>query len=273
MLIRFGYDITINCPQPTAVVTRMGLRNEHRATLVQDEVIELIPNLPAHHFTDEFGNRCMRLLAPAGDIRFRGDGLLQDDGLPDEVNLAAGETPISELPDDVMRFLLPSRYCESDALGGFAWETFGAFAPGWARVQAICDHAHAQIAFDYQKASATRTAASALQDREGVCRDFAHTAVALCRAMSIPARYVNGYLGDIGVPIGGPMDFSAWFEAFLDGRWYTFDARHNVPRIGRIRIAVGRDAADVAMIHSFGPHVLKSFTVVCEEEAHRIAAQ
>lgn len=273
MLIRFGYDITITCPQPTAVVTRMGLRPERLGDLVQEEVVEITPRLPMHEFSDSFGNRAMRMLAPAGDLRIRGDGLIRDDGQPDPVAFAS-ETPIHELPDDVMQFLLPSRYCESDALGALAWQMFGQIPPGWARVQAICDHAHASIVFDYQRASSTRTAASALQEGTGVCRDFAHTAIALCRAMSIPARYVNGYLGDIGVPVGGPMDFSAWFEVWLGGRWYAFDARHNVPRIGRINIAVGRDAADVAMIHSFGPHTLKSFTVVCEEEAtYGIAAQ
>ncbi|MDH2327262.1 transglutaminase family protein [Cereibacter sp. SYSU M97828] len=272
MFIRFGYDITISCPQETTLVSRMAIRDERRPDLAQDEVIELSPGARRHEFVDGFGNRCLRIVAPPGDLRLRGDGLIRDDGFPDLVEPGAGETPIHQLPDDVMQFLLPSRYCESDELGNLAWSLFGHLPPGWARVQAICDHVNAGIAFNYQNASSFRTATGALRDGTGVCRDFAHTAIALCRAMSIPARYVNGYLGDIGVPYGGPMDFSAWFEAFLDGRWYAFDARHNVPRIGRIDIAYGRDAADVAMIHSFGPHLLKNFTVVCDEEA-ALAAQ
>lgn len=267
MLIRIGYDITVACAHPTHFVTRMALRPERRGDLVEDEAIELSEGLPSHPFVDGFGNHCLRFTAPAGETRIKGTGLVRDSGEPDVVAPNAGETPFEQLPDDVLPFLLPSRYCESDSLMNIAWEMFGHLPRGWARVQAVCDHVHGRIKFDYQKASATRTAQGALSDGYGVCRDYAHTAIALCRALSIPARYVNGYLGDIGVPYAGAMDFSAWFEVWLDGRWYAFDARHNIPRIGRINIAVGRDAADVAMLHSFGRHDLPIFTVVCEEEA------
>jgi len=266
MLIRFGYDITVGCARPTHFVARMGIRPEQRPDLAQDEVIELSGGGPSQPFIDSFGNNCLRFTAAAGQTRIRGDGLIRNNGAADAVPVDAREVPIADLPTDVLQYLLPSRYCESDSLAPFAWEAFGHLPAGHARVAAVCDYVHEQIRFDYMTASATRTAQGAIADGCGVCRDFAHTAVALCRALSIPARYVNGYLGDIGVPVGGPMDFSAWFEAYLDGRWYAFDARHNVPRIGRINIAIGRDAADVAMLHSFGPHDLINFTVVCHEE-------
>ncbi|MCJ8140421.1 transglutaminase-like domain-containing protein [Falsirhodobacter halotolerans] len=265
MLIRFGYDISVGCAQPTHFLTRMAVRPERRADFVDAEDIRLTPDVPFETFEDSFGNICLRFTAPAGETRIRCTGLIHDHGEAEPVVPHAGETPIEQLPADVLQYLLPSRYCESDSLAPFAWDRFGHLPQGWARVQAICDFANGQIKFDYQKASATRTAQGAITDGYGVCRDFAHTAVALCRAMSIPARYVNGYLGDIGVPYGGPMDFSAWFEAYLDGQWYAFDARHNTPRIGRINIAVGRDAADVAMLHSFGPHDLHDFLIVCED--------
>ncbi|WP_045387420.1 transglutaminase family protein [Falsirhodobacter sp. alg1] len=267
MRIRFGYDISVGCEQPTHFVTRMALRTERQDDLVQDEIIELSEGVTASEFRDSFGNLCLRFTAPEGETRIRCDGLIHDTGRHEPVPADAEEVPISDLPDDVLQFLLPSRYCESDSLMPFAWEAFGHLPPGYARVQAICDYVHGAITFDYQRASATRTAQGAIDDGYGVCRDFAHTAVALCRAMSIPARYVNGYLGDIGVPYAGAMDFSAWFEVYLGGKWYAFDARHNTPRIGRINIAIGRDAADVAMLHSFGTHELLNFTVVCEEEA------
>jgi transglutaminase-like putative cysteine protease len=173
---------------------------------------------------------------------------------------------VSELPPDALPFLRPSRYCETDLLADFAWANFGAINGGWARVQAVCDFVHARLRFSYPQARPTRTANEALAEGVGVCRDFTHLAVALCRCLNIPARYCNGYLGDIGVPPDpAPMDFNAWFEAFLGGRWFTFDARHNQPRIGRILISRGRDAADIPMIATFGSHRLTRFTVVTEE--------
>ena len=185
------------------------------------------------------------------------DAVVEDCGEPDEVNTLARETPVEELPDDVLGYLLGSRYCETDHLSGLAWNLFGHMPPGWARVQAIVDYVHNRLSFGYGYARSTRTAAQAHEERVGVCRDFAHLAITLCRCMNIPARYVNGYLGDIGVPADpAPMDFSAWMEVFLDGKWYTFDPRHNMPRIGRVVIARGRDATDVPLLHSFGPHRL-----------------
>ena len=191
---------------------------------------------------------------------------IYDHGRPDPVARDATQHDIRDLPDDVLVFLLGSRYCDTDRLGDFAWAQFGQTAPGWSRVQAICDFVHAHIAFNYQNADPLRTAHGGFTDRTGVCRDFAHLAIALCRAMNIPARYCTGYLGDIGVPpVPDPMDFSAWFEAYLGGHWYTFDARHNRPRIGRILMATGRDATDVAISTSFGASELVGFTVVTDE--------
>lgn len=273
MYIRFGYDITITCSQETTVLTRMSLRSDQHHYLAEPEIFKNSNAFKSKAFKDVFSNNCVCFIASPGDVRLHGSGLIKIDGLAEPVVPQATESPINILPDDIHQFLLPSRYCESDLLSDFAWSRFGGIIPGWARVQAICDYVHNQISFSYGRADASRTAAQALRDRTGVCRDYAHAAVALCRAMSIPARYVNGYLGDIGVPYGGPMDFSAWFEAYLDDRWFAFDARHNFPRIGRIPLAIGRDAADVPMIQTFGHHDLKYFNVFCEEETSRVAAE
>jgi transglutaminase-like putative cysteine protease len=212
-------------------------------------------------YRDLFGNQCRRFVAPAGDFSLWGDGTIQDDGSQDVIYPAAEEVPVSDLPDDCLVYLMGSRYCETDKLSQIAWDLFGQTKPGWSRVQAICDFVHQRIAFDYMGARSTRTAFEAYQEGVGVCRDYAHLGVALCRCMNIPARYINGYLGDIGVPIGSPDDFCAWMEVYIGGQWMTFDPRNNKPRIGRIVVARGRDAADVPLINSFGPHVLKSFRV------------
>lgn len=267
MLIRFGYELRIAVTQPTPFVCVLDVHPDRRGDIRHEYPFSVRPHsIPATKYVDSFGNICRRFVAPAGETTMRGDGIILDSGAPDPIAPAAQEIPVANLPDDVLVFLLGSRYCETDKLSQLAWDTFGRLTPGWGRVQAICDFANRQIAFGYQYARATRTAAEALEERKGVCRDYAHLAIALCRCLNIPARYVNGYLGDIGVPKDpAPMDFSAWFEAYLGGRWYTFDARHNRPRIGRIVIARGRDATDVPLVNSFGLHTLQSFKVWTDE--------
>jgi transglutaminase-like putative cysteine protease len=217
-------------------------------------------------YFDSFGNRCVRFVAPQGHLRLSSSTLLQDSGEPDEVNWAACQSAVGDLPNEILRYLLNSRYCEVDRLSSVAFELFGQTSPGWARVQAICNWVHNKVTFNYQHARPTKTAMDVFTERVGVCRDFQHLAITFCRAMNIPARYATGYLGDIGVPVRLPMDFSAWFEVWLDNRWWAFDARNNVPRIGRILMATGLDAADVALTTSFGQADLSYFFVVTEEE-------
>jgi len=207
------------------------------------------------------GNQCRRLVAPAGDLTLWGDATIEDSGQPEVAVPGAREIAAADLPDECLVYLMGSRYCETDRLSQAAWDMFGTLAPGWGRVQAVCDFVHQHIKFDYLQARSTRTAFEAFNERIGVCRDFAHLALTLCRCLNIPARYVNGHLGDIGVPVVDPMDFSAWIEVFLEGQWHTFDPRNNIPRIGRIVVARGRDAADIPLTTSFGPHLLKSFRV------------
>ncbi len=261
MLIRYGYEITLNCAQPTALVCLLSVHQERMADMRVPETFFTIPEVPTTTYLDLFGNRCRRLVAPIGDLTLWGDATIEDDGKIDVADWTARELAVVDLPDESLVYLMGSRYCETDRLSQTAWDMFGTTAPGWARVQAICDFVHGHIRFDYSQARSTRTAFEAFNERVGVCRDFAHLALTLCRCLNIPARYINGHLGDIGVPVVDPMDFSAWIEVYLDGRWYTFDPRNNVPRIGRILIARGRDAADIPLINSFGPHVLKSFRV------------
>jgi transglutaminase-like putative cysteine protease len=226
------------------------------------------PPVAAHDYGDTFGNVCTRVMAPPGRLTIASDFIVSDPGTLDAVEPGAEQAPVQDLPDDVLVYLLGSRYCDTDHLSNMAWSMFAHGPTGWGRVQAICDYVHERLSFGYQHASATRTAWDGFREQRGVCRDFAHLAITLCRCMNIPARYCTGYLGDIGVPIAPePMDFSAWFEVYLDGRWYTFDARHNHPRIGRILMARGRDATDVALSTSFGQTRLASFKVVTEELA------
>ncbi|NTF90098.1 transglutaminase family protein [Agrobacterium rhizogenes] len=261
MLIRYGYEMTLTCQQPTALVCLLSVHDDRAADIRAPETVFTIPDVPTSTYHDLFGNRCLRLVAPVGDLTIWGDATIEDDGKTDRILPDAREVPVSDLPDDCLVYLMGSRYCETDRLSQFAWDTFGATTPGWARVQAICDFVHGHIRFDYMQARSTRTAFEAFHERVGVCRDYAHLAVTLCRCLNIPTRYVNGHLGDIGVPVVDPMDFSAWMEVFLDGTWHTFDPRNNKPRIGRIVVARGRDAADIPLINSFGPHVLKAFRV------------
>jgi transglutaminase-like putative cysteine protease len=270
MLIRAGYEIAINCEQETPLMALLSVHPSRAQDLRSPAIIVADRGSPLLASMDEFGNLRTRTLAPAGILKLSTEFLIQDTGLPDAIAPWAAEIPVAQLPNEAVTFLLGSRYCETDRLAPLAWQLFGQAPRGYQRVQAIVDFVHHHLTFGYQHASATRTAFDAFQDRVGVCRDFAHLAVTFCRCMNIPARYCTGYLGDIGVPaVDSPMDFSAWFEAYVGGRWYTFDARHNKPRIGRIVIAKGRDAADVAITTSFGPSKLVSFKVVTEEVEQR----
>lgn len=261
MLIRYGYEITLTCQQPTALVCLLSVHDDRAADMITPETVFTVPDVATSIYRDLFGNRCRRLVAPAGDLTMWGDATIKDDGKTDRILSSARELAVSDLPDDCLVYLMGSRYCETDRLSQFAWDRFGTTLPGWTRVQAICDFVHGHIRFDYMQARSTRTAFEAFHERIGVCRDFAHLAVTLCRCLNIPARYINGHLGDIGVPVVDPMDFSAWMEVFLEGGWHTFDPRNNTPRIGRIVVARGRDAADIPLVNSFGPHVLKEFRV------------
>jgi transglutaminase-like putative cysteine protease len=262
MRISVGCELTYECPQPTPMVLTLGLHPSRLGDVETPYRLETDPPLPIAIYRDSYGNECARMVAPPGRTRIRASAVVRDSGLPDPVVADARQHPVEELPDDTLLFLLGSRYCETDRLSDAAWQLFGSTPPGWARVQAICDFVQQRIAFGYAHARATRTAWEAFEERRGVCRDFAHLAVALCRCMNIPARYCTGYLGDIGVPASDdPMDFSGWFEAYLGGAWRSFDARHNRPRIGRVLIAHGRDAADVPISNSFGPNTLAGFKV------------
>jgi transglutaminase-like putative cysteine protease len=266
MLIRLGFEIAYRFVQPTPVVLMLDIHGSRSHDIVDAQPLTAFPPLPLRRYRDGFGNTCTRLHAPAGVLLLSADAIVRDSGLPDRQQPEAMQLPVEALPDETLLFLRGSRYCETDALMQYAWDHFGHTAPGWARVQAICDHVHATIEFGYHHADAGRGAVGALEEGRGVCRDFAHAAVALCRCMNIPARYCTGYLGDIGIPpVDAPMDFSAWFEVWLDGDWHTFDARHNTPRIGRVLIARGRDAADVAISSTFGPNLLERFHIWTDE--------
>ncbi len=266
MLIRAGYDISLQCETATPVLALLTVHPSRAADMRSPAAILSNASTPLRTFPDQFGNVCTRTTAPAGTVNFKTDFVIEDSGRPDEVAPGAQEVPMESLPDDAFKYLLPSRYCESDRLMAVAWSLFGTTPRGWGRVQAIVAFVHRHITFGYEHASATRSAWDVYRERVGVCRDFAHLAVAFCRCMNVPARYCTGYLGDIGVPpVDSPMDFSAWFEVYLGGRWYTFDARHNTPRVGRVLIAQGRDAADVAITTTFGPSTLVGFRVVTEE--------
>ena len=270
MHIRTGFSIAFDTFGPTPMNLLLNVRPELRRDLVTPEVITFDPPVAARQHVDAFGNVCTRLVAPGGRITMTANFTIADSGRPDDQAPDARQIAVQDLPDDVLTFLLGSRYCDTDKLSQTAWSLFGATPEGWARVQAIVDFAHNRLRFDYQQADATRTAFDGYTQRVGVCRDFAHLAITLCRCMNIPARYATGYLGDIGVPKDpAPMDFSAWFEVYLHGpdgpRWYTFDARHNRPRIGRIVMARGRDATDCALTTSFGAAQLIRFDVHTDE--------
>ncbi|MBU1358555.1 MAG: transglutaminase family protein [Gammaproteobacteria bacterium] len=269
MLIKIGYDIELGVTAPTALIYMLQVHPSRAGDIVQGENITISPPLRTDHYIDAFDNHCARVEVPYGvtSVRLRNDAVVYDPGTPDPVSWDAVMHAPADLPVSTLPFLLPSRYCEVDGeMLQVAWSTFGHLPRGWSLVQAICDFAHNHLQFDYQRARATRTALEGYRERVGVCRDFTHLAITLCRCMNIPARYVTGYLGDIGIPpVPYPMDFSAWFEVYLGDRWHTFDARHNTPRIGRIVIARGRDAADVPITMVFGANSLLRFDVVTDE--------
>jgi transglutaminase-like putative cysteine protease len=267
LLIRVGYEIAFGFSQPTAVLMMLYVHPSRAWAIRKPERLEVHPGVPISEFVDSFGNRCGRLFAPSGRVVFRNDAIVEDNGLPDPQAWDRPQHNVQDLPDEVLPFLLASRYCEVDSeLSDLAGSLFNATPPGWPRVQSICDYVCQHVRFDYMQARANRTALETFRERTGVCRDFTHLAVTLCRCMNIPARYCTGYLGDIGVPpSANPMDFSAWFEAFLGGAWWAFDPRNNVPRIGRILMARGRDAADAALTTTFGVNRLESFNVWTHE--------
>ena len=269
MLIRLGYDIELALTAPTALIYMLQVHPSRAADIRRGENITISPPLRTDHYRDIFDNHCARVHVNSGvsKVRLRNHAVVHDSGLPDAQDFGAVQWAPANLPVDTLQFVLPSRYCEVDSeLLAFAWERFGKTPLGWPRVQAICDFVHQHLRFDYLRTRPTRGALGAFRERVGVCRDFTHLAITLCRCMNIPARYVTGYLGDIGVPpVPFPMDFSAWFEVYLGQRWHTFDARHNVPRVGRIVIARGRDAADVPITMAFGESTLERFEVTTEE--------
>jgi transglutaminase-like putative cysteine protease len=266
MLIRLAYDIQFDLPADTAMAALLYVHPSRAGDLLEPDELLTEPKLDVSEYLDTFGNRCARFVAPQGHLRLTSSMLIQDSGEPDPADLSACEWPVADLPNEMLLFLLSSRYCEVDLFSNIAFELFGHIEPGWGRVQAICDWVNSKVTFNYQQARPTKTAMDVYTERVGVCRDFQHLAITFCRALNIPARYATGYLGDIGVPPRLPMDFSAWFEVWLGDRWWAFDARNNEPRIGRILMATGRDAADVALTTSFGQANLSYFFVVTEED-------
>ncbi|MDH3715172.1 MAG: transglutaminase family protein [Gammaproteobacteria bacterium] len=271
MKFRVGYELQYEFPQSTPVILLLNVHFTRVADLAMPDHILVDPGVSISGYRDGFGNWCSRILAPKGHVLISADSIVRDTGQPDPVVSHAEQVRVEALPEETLVFLLASRFCDSDRLLDLAWALFGTTEPGWARVQAVSDFVHRHITFGYEHARVTRTASEAYQERCGVCRDYAHLAVAFCRALNIPARYCTGYLSDVGMPLPHPPgDFAAWFEAYLGGQWYTFDPRNNVPRIGRILMARGRDAADVAISTTFGPNTLQSFRVWTDEITGRI---
>jgi transglutaminase-like putative cysteine protease len=272
MLISLGYEIIFDIPLPVPIIALLNVHPSRANDLRGPDRLTIEPATNIECYSDTFGNDCCRFLAPAGQIRLSNSTLIYDTGNPDPVAAYAREIPVQNLPIETLRYLLNSRYCEVDRMSNIAAELFGGITPGWGRVQAVCQWVHDKVTFGYQYASAVKTALDVFADRCGVCRDFQHLGITMCRALNIPARYATGYLGDIGVPASPvPMDLSAWFEVYLEDRWWTFDARHNQPRIGRVLVATGRDASDVAITTSFGTANLRQFRVTTEQIMERKA--
>ena len=266
MEIRVGYELTYSCPQPTPMILTLSIHYSRASDIVKPDHLVVSPSVPVTAYRDSFGNWCSRIVAPQGRTRLSAEGVVRDSGVPDPVAPWAEQRPVPSLPEETLLYLLGSRYCETDLLSETAWKLFSAAPLGWGRVQAVCDFVNRHVSFGYEHASATKTAFQVWNERKGVCRDFAHLAIAFCRCLNIPARYCTGYLGDIGMPPPyAPMDFAGWFEAYLGDAWYTFDPRNNAPRVGRVLIARGRDAADVAISTTFGPNTLETFRVWTDE--------
>jgi transglutaminase-like putative cysteine protease len=265
MRINVGCEFVFQAASPTPLVAQILPRRDGPHLLLS-ETQRLEPRVASHEYLDLFGNRCWRLTVPEGAFSLRYDALVELVPVADPVVPEAGQAMVDQLPDETLLFTLPSRYIQSDLLSNAAWELFGGGPLGWARVQAICDWIHQRIEFRTASTTPQTTVLDVFLQRYGVCRDFAHLGVAMCRALNIPARYVFGYLPDVGIePPDVPMDFHSWFEAYVGGRWYTFDARHNEPRIGRIPIGRGRDAVDVALLTQYGAARLNNMTVWSDE--------
>ncbi|MGP6088103.1 transglutaminase-like domain-containing protein [Antarctobacter jejuensis] len=266
LTLHLGCRLTFDVPARTPMIVMLNVHPSLADGFERPDSMTTDPAVPLHSYNDGFGNICTRLVAPAGRFTVSTDGLLRDAGLADPVDTSAIQHPVEELPDEAITYLLPSRYCESDVLSDEAWRRFHRVPLGWRRVQAVCDFVYTHIRFGYAQSRPTRTAAEALRERVGVCRDFAHLAIALCRSLNIPARYCTGYVSDVGQPPPyAPMDFAAWMEVYLGGQWWTFDPRNNDTRYGRVLIARGRDAADVPLTHTFGHHELSGFEVWIDE--------
>jgi transglutaminase-like putative cysteine protease len=264
--LRIGFEVIYSFPQPTPIILNVNVHYSRAGDIIVPDLLMVEPFVPVADYRDSFGNLCSRVLAPAGRFRMTADGVIRDSGQPDEMEFTAGQASVQDLPDDSLVFLMGSRYCETDLLSNTAWQLFGGTDRGYTCVNAICEYVHRRITFDYLNARSTRTAAEAFREQTGVCRDYAHLAITFCRCMNIPARYCTGYLSDVGTaPPYAPGDFAAWFEAWIGGRWHTFDPRNLVPRIGRVLMARGRDAADVAIATTFGPNMLESFRVWTDE--------
>ncbi|GAC1397603.1 MAG: transglutaminase family protein [Chloroflexota bacterium] len=273
MNIRVGCDFHYETPWPTPTVMQIEPYASREQRIVRQDM-EIAPTTPTHEYRDSYGNTCRRFTMPGGDFRLRFDAVAAVADTPDPVHLHAIQAPVDELPDETLLYTMPSRYCLSDVLSGAAWDLFGETEPGWGRVQTICDWVHENIRFQYGTSTPLTTAVDVYESRVGVCRDFAHLGLTFCRAMNIPARYVFGYLPDIGVPIpDAPMDFCGWFEAYLEDRWWTFDPRNNTRRVGRVVIARGRDALDVAMFTTYGSHTLHRMVVWADEEGAALPAE
>ena len=262
MQLEFGYDIEYECPQATPAIMTLNVHSSRVADLVTPDHVRTEPALPLTNYRDVFGNWLTRVVLPEGRSRVFTQAVINESGEPDHTDPDAGQLRVEDLPDDVLVYLLGSRYCETDILMDSAWELFSSAPFGCQRVQAICDFVHQHISFGYEFARPTKTAAEAFKEKAGVCRDFTHLAVTLCRCLNIPARYCTGYIANINNSLASDeMDFAAWFEAYLDGRWFTFDPRNNRNLAGRILIARGRDAADVPISNAFGDNQLNRFGV------------